>query len=179
MSDHNENSFQAAIKALSQVVAPSVDPSNPLAVDQLRLVIQFLEFYVERQPLQGKLDWRELELNVEFGMAVLRQSRSAASADIQALEDNVEKGRSYLAHPGPAISERQRLSDNIAAAISDMVSQSTHAGDQSENRVELVVLEYSKKHLDLKRSWYLPFGFEADPKSISPIEAALAGCPDV
>lgn len=179
MSDHNENSFQAAIKALSQVVAPSVDPSNPLAVDQLRLVIQFLEFYVERQPLQGKLDWRELELNVEFGLSVLRQSSSAPSAGMHALEDMVERGRSYLANPGPAVSERQRLSDDIAAAISEIVAQSVSAGDRSESRVELVVLEYSKKHLDLKRSWYLPFGFEADPKSISPIEAALAGCPDV
>jgi hypothetical protein len=180
MSDHNDNAFRAAIKALGQVVAPAVDPSNPLAVEQLRLVIQFLEMHVDRRQLQGKLDWRELELNVEFGAAVLKEVGAGASAAVQALGRLVAMGEAHLVQPGPAVSERQRLSDDIAAAISALlVERSTQSDGPGGHAVERIVLEHSRRQLDLKRSWFLPFGFESDAKRIPPIAAVLAGCPDV
>lgn len=180
MSDHNDNAFRAAIKALGQVVAPAVDPSNPLAVEQLRLVIQFLEMHVDRRQLQGRMDWRELELNVEFGGAVLKEIGAAAPAAARALERLVELGQAHLDQPGPAVSERQRLSDDIAAAISAvLVDRNTQGDGPGDPCVERIVLEHARRQLDIKRSWFLPFGFESDAKRIPPIAAVLAGCPDV
>ena len=93
MADHEENAIRAAIKALSQVVAPAVDPSNPLAVEQLRLVVQFLDFHLERRRLQGRFDWKELGLNVAFGEAVLAALAPAQASDAGALATLVAQGR--------------------------------------------------------------------------------------
>lgn len=180
MSDHNDNSFRAAIKALGQVVAPAVDPSNPLAVEQLKLVIQFLELHVDRRQLQGRLDWRELELNVDFGAAVLKASGADSLQAAKDLSHWVALGQAYLGQPGPAVGERQRLSEAIATAISGVLAERNARDDGVQDQgVERVVLEHARKHLDLKRSWFLPFGFESDAKRIPSISTVLAGCPDV
>lgn len=180
MSDHNPNAFRAAIKALSQVVAPAVDPSNPLAVEQLRLVVQFLEMYLERQPLQGKLGWRELELNVAFGAAILNEAGDAHSPAARALDGLVRKGQAHLARPGPAVSERQSLASDIAAAISALMAERYAAGRAASTQgMERIVLDHAKRQLDLKRAWFQPFGFESHPGAVPPLSEALAGCPDV
>lgn len=48
MAEHADRALDAAVKALSQVVAPAVDPEDPLAVEQLRLVISWLPFHGQR-----------------------------------------------------------------------------------------------------------------------------------
>ena len=37
MMDHGDNTLRAAIKSLSETVAPAVDPDDPQAREQLRL----------------------------------------------------------------------------------------------------------------------------------------------
>ena len=41
MADVTDNGLRAAVKALTDVVAPSIDPTDPLAKEQLRLVVDF------------------------------------------------------------------------------------------------------------------------------------------
>ena len=45
MNEHPfDNPLRAAVKSLTDVVAPALDPTNPLANEQLRLVCRFLEY---------------------------------------------------------------------------------------------------------------------------------------
>ena len=44
MPDHTDNNLRAAIKSLTDVVTPAVDPGDPMAREQLALVVAFLEF---------------------------------------------------------------------------------------------------------------------------------------
>ena len=52
MSDVTDNGLRAAVKALTDVVAPSIDPSDPLAKEQLRLVVDYLQFVRSRLDFQ-------------------------------------------------------------------------------------------------------------------------------
>ena len=40
--DHTANTLRAISKALTDVIAPAVDPKDPLANEQLRLVIDYV-----------------------------------------------------------------------------------------------------------------------------------------
>ena len=54
MANHADNDFRAAAKALLDVVAPAIDAHNPLARQQLKLVVDWLDFYrTPPDPLSG------------------------------------------------------------------------------------------------------------------------------
>ncbi|NDK91451.1 hypothetical protein GYA93_17985 [Gordonia desulfuricans] len=48
MIDHSENALRAVIKSLRDVVAPAVDPGDPMAQEQLALSLGTLEFLHSR-----------------------------------------------------------------------------------------------------------------------------------
>ena len=66
MPDYTDNSFRASIKALEDVVAPALDPSNPLAAEQLRLVSGFLRFFQERRHALAEYERAELAWHVDL-----------------------------------------------------------------------------------------------------------------
>ena len=61
MANHADNDFRAAAKSLLDVVAPAIDPANPLARQQLKLVVDWLDFYRSRLPYNQDRERLELD----------------------------------------------------------------------------------------------------------------------
>ena len=61
---------QAAIKALTDTVAPAIDADNKLAVEQLHMVIGALNVVAENLPYQFRFDCDELGRLVELARAI-------------------------------------------------------------------------------------------------------------
>lgn len=179
MSDHSENAMHAAIKALAEVVAPSVDKGNPLAVEQLRLVVTFLEFHVRAMPQSRRLQWMELHLQAELARKVaelLQQQRPALAAP---LCHALEQGQAALAQPGAPATTWQQAAARLAAAVCAALDSAATASGALARRLDALVVDESRHMLDLKRVWFRPYGFEARPGALPALEDVLRAGPEV
>lgn len=179
MSDHSENAFHAAIKALNEVVAPAVDRSNPLAVEQLRLVTSFLEFHVRSVPQSRRLQWLELHHQVQMVRKVadlLAVEQPDAAAVLRAAAD---EGARALDRAGAPAAQWQDAASRVAAATSAALGGLSGAGSTLARHVERLVVEESRHMLDLKRTWFKPYGFEARPERLPALEDVLRQAPEV
>ena len=179
MSDQSENAFLAAIKALSEVVAPAVDRSNPLAQEQLRLVVMFLEFHLERRDLVRKLDWTELRISVVLGGAVADCLISHDPLFAGRLSELVSHGQAGLLATGSPASHWQALSSDILNAVSEAVLALAEGDPEVRQSLETLVLNHASAILELKRTWFLNFGFEARPESLPSLEQVFQACPQL
>ena len=65
-----DNVLRAAVRALAEVVAPSVDASDPLAQEQLRLVCKFLEMIRQRVGFVAEFHRAKLTFALDLAAAV-------------------------------------------------------------------------------------------------------------
>lgn len=179
MSDHSENAFHAAIKALNEVVAPAVDRANPLAMEQLRLVTSFLEFHVGAAPQARRLQWLELHHQVQMGRNVADVLAGEHPDVAASLRAAVNEGASVLEQTGAPAAHWQEAASRVAAAMSAALTGLSRDGSPVARRVEGLVVEESRHMLDLKRVWFKPYGFEARPERLPALEGVLRQAPEV
>lgn len=177
MADHNANTLHAAVKALTQVVAPSVDSRNPLAVEQLRLVSLYLDFHAQRLPLERRLAWKDLQLQAELARQAAALLREARPDLAQRLQDTLKEADAQLALPVAPASRWQALHARLAEGLAQAIAQ-VQAAPALRDALESLVLTHARGQLMLHRVWFLPFGFEARPDSLPALEDLLAGAPD-
>lgn len=179
MADHNTNALGAAVKALSQVVAPSVDPRNPLAVEQLRLVAMYLDFLAQQRPHERRLAWKDLSLQCELA----RQAGSLLGTvlpDIsRRLLDEVARADEHLRHPVSPASHWERLNGKLAELLAEAIAAANGGETALHDELQSLVLSHAKQQLLLHRVWFVSYGFEARPDSLPRLEDMLAGAPDI
>src|SRR5258708_2289648 len=123
MADHTENSLRAVVKALTDVVGPAIDKGDPLANEQLRLVVDYIEF------LRGRLDFlydrERFELRDHLTMAsALAKLRSPCSAPVtSALTNAIAAGEEAYAFAGIPPAGMKAATARIAGAISALVRE--------------------------------------------------------
>ena len=170
MANHADNDFRAAAKALMDVVAPAIDPQNPLARQQLKLVVDWLDFYRSRLPYNQ--DRERLELAVQLGSA--RAIASAAPADaVSALGAAIEAADVVHARLGPRPVEVRAVTARLEDEISALVRRSPGFAEPARRSIERIVVRDAKTLLDAQRAWFLPQGIEPDPDTLPPLEHAL------
>lgn len=179
MSDHSDNAMHAAIKALTEVVAPSVDKGNPLAVEQLRLVVTFLEFHVRAVPQARRLQWMELHLQAGLARKVAERLQPQQPALAESLRSALEEGEAALARTGAPATLWQGAAARVAGAVCAALDGAAAADGALAGRLDALVVDESRRMLDLKRVWFRPYGFEARPDALPALQDVLRGSPDV
>ena len=183
MANHADNDFRAAAKALADVVAPAIDPLNPLAQQQLKLVVDWLDFYRSRLPYNQ--DRERLELAVQLGTArAIVSAASAASAEpaaaavaaisaVTALQAAISAAAVVHAGLGPRPVEVRAVTAQLENEISALVRLSAGFDAPARRSIERTVVRDAKPLLDAQRAWFLPQGIEPEPGAIPPLEVAL------
>lgn len=167
--------LQAAIKALSEVVGPAVDPADALAVDQLRLVISWLHFHGQRRGDGRRLAWAALRQRI----AMARDAASAVqgSALGPVLEERCAAAQALLERADAPTADwcdgAQALDAEVCAAVDALADGP--AGPR--HALAKVVLTHSRDVLMLQRAWFAPLGFEARPAAVPALEQWLADAP--
>jgi len=177
MADHNANALHAAVKALAQVVAPSVDPRNPLAVEQLRLVSLYLEFHAKLFPLERRLAWKDLHLQAELARQAASLLHEARPDLAQRLREQLNEAEAQLALPVGTASLWQASHSRLAEALAEAIAQVQQTATLRD-ALEALVLAHARGQLMLHRVWFLPFGFEARPDTRPALEELLSGTPN-
>jgi hypothetical protein len=170
MANHADNDFRAAAKALMDVVAPAIDPQNPLARQQLKLVVDWLDFYRSRLPYNQDRERLELEVQLETARAIARAAPDTAVAALRAAIDAAATVRAGLgARPVEVRAVTVQLEDEISA----IVRLSPGFDEPTRRSIERIVVRDAKALLDAQRAWFLPQSIEPDPGAIPPLEVAL------
>ena len=169
MADRNNGALQAAIKALEHAVLPALDPADPLAGEQLRLVIGYLRLLRDRL---AQIDDRarfELQHYRSLASALRDEARSeggeVAARFETALALAVRAGR-------PA--EQREATAALAAAVSGLVRCAATAVPERRRRIEHPVASQSRRWVDAQRAWFAPLGFELRPDQLPALAQALA-----
>lgn len=174
MIDHSENTLRAAIKSLRDIVAPALDPTDPLANEQLRLVTEYLEFLRTRvYDIHAR---QRYEVGHQLGLAetILADSKEVSDQAPRLLGSAIETGRRSYEDADASTVDLRAASSVLEGAIRGVIRESRDADAAVRARIELRIVEGSEPLVELQSSWYLPFGFEPDPDSVLPLEEILA-----
>lgn len=174
MSDHCVMGLRAAIKALKDTVAPAVDPANPLANEQLRMVSAFLSMLAEQLPHRSMRIRCDLQSALALADAVLPHVQGSSIESVAALEAARTLARRVLAADDVAESEVEHAAGRVNAALSATVRALNECDATTRERVERAVVLHSKTWLDVQRAWFLPLGFDPNARTVPPIVTALS-----
>lgn len=171
MADHTKNALRAMAKAL-EMVTTSVDPEDPIAVEQLGSAIRYLQFLHERIDLL--YDRERFELAHHLAMAeqveaALPPGRDAATR----LQAARERGAEVLGRLGANVPEMRACSAELAAALRAKVQAAASWPAEDRGPVEHAVLAGSEDRIWLERAWYLPLGFDHAPAEVPTLESLL------
>jgi hypothetical protein len=168
MADRNDGALQAAIKALEHAVLPAVDPADPLAGEQLRLVVGYLRLLRQRLDRVEERARFELEHYRALATLLLDDARAQGGEIAQRFDG-------ALAQAGAAT--RPAAVRDAAAALAGAVSGLVRAAAQSDperrRRIEHAVARHSRRWVDAQRAWFAPLGFELRPAQLPALDDAL------
>ena len=168
--DHTDVGLRAAIRALSNVVAPVVGAEHSQANDQLCLTIDYLGFVVERLPYLHQRDRFELSHHLAMAKAV-RSALNGASAPPLGTAIGVGQQVQELADATTA--ELRQAAANLAAAIAAGTRDAATFEPAVRREVERSVLRISKERIAFERAWYLPLGLDPDQHDVQPLAELL------
>jgi len=170
--DHSRNTLGALRKSLLDGVAPAVDQSDPLASEQLPLVVDYLEFLgtrIYRIHERSRFELGEYLRMAEGLLARLPESMTAVAG---LLTKHIEAGRTARESASAGTTELMEWGAALATAVSTVV-QDESLPDDVRRALGRWVVESSRPLLAFQRSWYAPFGFEADRGRLRGIDEYL------
>src|SRR4051812_7816939 len=119
MADYTDNALLASIKALNEVVMPAVDPADPLAREQLRLVTGFLEFL--RVRVAHLHERRRFEFQHQLALGRRLMPDAAVSAEVAArLSAAIVHAEAVEADRKESVDALREATAELAAATSGL-----------------------------------------------------------
>lgn len=167
MSDVTTNALRGIVKTLDDVVAPAIPADDPLASQELRMVVRYLAFCLERvDHLYARARY---ELNFYAGLAaecgrLLGPSGAETAGELATLHG---VAKALLAEPGAAIGALRARAQEIMTWLTRLLGE-THDAD-ALSKVERAVVLASAEITAFDRSWYLPLELERFPADVRPL----------
>ena len=172
--DVTENGLRAAVKALTDVVAPAIDRTDPLAAEQLRLVVDYLQFVRSRLDLLYDRDRFELQHNLSMARTLKVLGAPLSKSTAIQLEAAISAGAEVQASVGTSMPALKTASAALAAAVRDLIREAGAFEPALRRKIENCVLEASEERINFERAWYLPLGFEPEPQELEPLTQIIA-----
>ncbi len=174
MRDHSETTLGAAIKSLRDAVAPAVDPSDPQAVEQLRLTVDFLEFLQLRLYDLHPRHRFELGHQLATGRALLDDAGQVSTDAQERLATAVTDAEAAYGSPDTSTRELRAASESLWAAVRGVIREAATTPPELRERISAAVRTGMAPLVAMETSWYLPFGFDPAPGSAPDLAALLA-----
>ena len=175
-----EFQLKTAIRALTDVVLPAVDPDNRLAQEQARLVIGMLGLLMQRLPLAYRYDLDELSRSLSLAAELSSLAASRPPGEVAPLEDlarSVALGRDVQARARAEPAELEAANHALRAGIGALVT-ALSSGPSTDVRglVSRLVLDHAQQQLLRERAWLAPQGWEP-AGSLPAIETLIGDAP--
>jgi hypothetical protein len=165
--------LQVAIRALREVVAPALNPSEKQSIEQLHLSLATLEFMRTRLPYARRYYRMELENHLDLASKVAMIISTSLAEKNQQLELTIRLGKTELDRPEAENEDYLIVARQIREMLSAIIAAAT---DQPfAQQLNALIVRSSQQLLLQERVWCLPFGFELRPEELPSIDELLAG----
>jgi hypothetical protein len=167
MADVTTNALRGIIKTLSDVVAPAIPADDPLALQELKMVVRYLNFARER--IDHLYARARYELTFYSGLIaeVTGPLDRAYASHARALRDLSDRAKGLLAQPGAGIEELRDLNLEITSRISAILHDVSDPAILAQ--LERTVVLESAEVTAFERSWYAPLKLERFPDQVRPL----------
>ena len=173
MADHTKNTLGAAMKALTDVVSGSVANEDPLANEQLALVVAYLDFVRQRMDLLADRARFEVRHSRDLGRAVLALGARLSESSGDALQLGVSFGDEVLGRLGATTTELEAARSELDASLRTIIREAAGADTADRELIERCVLDASETRIEMERAWYAPLGFDPQASGLPAISDLL------
>lgn len=161
MGDYTTHTIETVARSVNSVITKSVDPSDPFARDQIRLVSEHLRFMRERGTL-AELRARH-ELRIYVGMA----QEVDAVVSLDAIADSICRGIAVMQDPFAGL----HAIDRATGSLRELLSSAVRRGIEPE--AARVIMAHSADLIALQRWFFGPMGWDPDIDEVdSPVPIA-------
>jgi hypothetical protein len=169
--DESRNGLIALRHALENLVAPAIDPADPIAREQLVSGVRYLDFVIERIDLIHQRERYELRHTHRLAADIVAHPDASNVEELAALlPDAVDR----LNDPNVPTEDIRTLTAALRAAI-----RATYIlGDDRRNFAAAAVLEAASEYCEFERAWYAPMGFDTEEGEPEPLSSFLAASAD-
>lgn len=169
MADQTTNALLGISKTLMDVVAPAISADDPLAQQELRMAVRYLDFL--RQRVDHLYARARFDLQFQADLATIVDGCLPSSSSKNELQDLVKQATTLLGTAGAAIEDLHQCAALLAIALSDAVRDTPEDGGRRD--VERAVVEANEKMTAFERSWYFPLGLDHFESEVALLEIFL------
>jgi len=173
--DHTDTGLRAVVKSLTDVVAPAVNPGDPLASEQLRLAVDYVEFMRSRVDFLYDRELFELRHNLGMARTMDAVVRPLGGTGAAALKAAIADAEAVGREAGVSIRKLKATTAALAAAIATIVRDAQAMDEAARRKIERCVLDAMDERTAFDRSWYLPLGFDPAPGEVKKLEDLCGG----
>lgn len=173
MQDTTVNGLRASIRALEDVITPAIDASNPLAVEQLRMVRGYLALVADRLSLRHDRLRHQATGLLALGRRLLPHAAACGEELEHAFQGAIDRVAAATAATDAPEDELMRSGTALAAAVSALVRECAVQDPKTRDAVERAVLQASGEWIDVERAWFAPLGFDHEAMSLPPLYQLL------
>jgi hypothetical protein len=171
MADVTTNALRGLVKTLNDVVVPAIPADDPLALQELKMVVRYLNFARERVDHLYARARYELAFYSDL-VAQLAESFGKSHAE-HAMSSRIcaIARRLSLAQPGAGIDDLRNLNLEITSRISTILGEVSDAAILP--KLERAVVLASAEVTAFDRSWYAPLKLERFPEQVRPLSSFI------
>jgi hypothetical protein len=171
MTDVTTNALRGIVKTLSDVVVPAIPADDPLALQELKMVIRYLNFARERVDHLYARARYELTFYSDLVAQLTVPLEASDAPHARALAELRTRAKALLAEPGAGIEELRNLSLETTSRIGAVLREV----DDPEilTRLERTVVLVSADIAAFDRSWYAPLKLERFPDQVRPLASFI------
>jgi len=177
MTDVTENGLRAAVKALTDIVAPAISHTDPLANEQLRLVVDYLEFVRRRLDFLHDRDRFELDHNLAMARALDALGVLGSGTTMALLKSAMQDGEHAQTFPAASSPALKSAAAALAAAVRELIRESAGFDAKIRLGIERCVMDATDERITFDRAWYLPLGFDPAGGEVPALADLLAKAP--
>ncbi|MCK9285646.1 MAG: hypothetical protein M0P39_15350 [Rhodocyclaceae bacterium] len=176
MQLRSEIKLASMIKAMKDVVIPSIDAKNDLAIQQAHLIVGLLNLMVHQLPVQFRFDRDELKRLIDCaqGLSGLSTDDPSIGEANKTLGTRCAAAAAVLERCAGDPAELTAAVRDLREATGELMAAAASGRDTAAlGVVEKAVLSLSREQLLRDRSLMLPQGWEPDPTLIPEIQSLL------
>ncbi|MGW4332867.1 hypothetical protein ACWEK5_08565 [Rhodococcus koreensis] len=172
MSDNIDNAISAAIRAMEDVITPTIDPKHPLAAEQAELVTNTLKLLEAQLPYRMAKATRELTETIRMSTSLLPLTKWSP-AIFERLHRAIETGQAILRSGTIDQSQVNEVARSISGCVCALVRAARIAQVTEQSAIERIVLRSSETLIMDELAWFGPQGWTTS-QSLPEIEQRFA-----
>jgi len=165
--------LRTMMKALADVVMPSIDPGNRMAQEQAAVILGSMQMLIEQIDYAHWYEVVDLKSLVHLAADLERVPGLSLPVEVGAAH---ETASALAGRWDVTLTELRRASAELREAICGAVEVAATQGRQEiQNAVQRLVLDQSREQLGRERAYVAGTKWDGFPESLQTIEASLQG----